>query len=83
MIVATSIAHKAEALYSHDIKLKNFANGSIPVLEIPKKQVQQSLLDFFIEPIASYRTDVSQWMPIALGEPILQVYMFTTTNCTG
>lgn len=43
MIVATSIAHKADALYSHDNKLRNFANGSIPVLEIPKKQFQESL----------------------------------------
>ncbi len=43
MIVATSIAHKADALYSHDKKLKRFANGSIPVMEIPRIQVQQSL----------------------------------------
>ena len=35
MIVATSLAQKAEAIYSHDFKLKRFANGEIDVLEIP------------------------------------------------
>ena len=42
MIVATGIAHKADAIYSHDSKLKNFANGAIPVLEIPRVHIQGS-----------------------------------------
>ena len=40
MIVATGIAHKADAIFSHDLKLKNFANGAIPILEIPRVHIQ-------------------------------------------
>ncbi|QPK64005.1 PIN domain-containing protein [Methylomonas sp. LL1] len=35
MIVATAIAKKADVIYSHDNKLKNFAGDSIEVREIP------------------------------------------------
>jgi predicted nucleic acid-binding protein len=42
MIVATAIAKKAEVIYSHDIKLKNFANGNIAVREIPTLQYQEN-----------------------------------------
>ena len=41
-IVATCIAHKAEAIYSHDETLKRFANEAIPVLEIPRVETQES-----------------------------------------
>lgn len=43
MIVATAIAKKAAAIYSHDKKLRNFANGNIDVREIPALQYQESL----------------------------------------
>lgn len=43
MIVATAIARNAEVLYSHDAKLKRFANGNIDVREIPALQVQESI----------------------------------------
>lgn len=43
MIVATALAQKAEAIYSHDVKLKAFANGAIAVHEVPRIQVQHSL----------------------------------------
>ncbi len=44
MIVATAITRNAEVIYSHDRKLKRFANGNIEVREIPKLQVQENLL---------------------------------------
>lgn len=43
MIVATAIAKNAEVIYSHDEKLKKFANGNIEVREIPVIQYQESL----------------------------------------
>ncbi|WP_421718341.1 type II toxin-antitoxin system VapC family toxin [Algiphilus sp.] len=43
MIVATALAQKAEAIYSHDAKLKAFANGAISVHEVPRIQVQHNL----------------------------------------
>lgn len=43
MIVATAITRKAEVIYSHDNKLKAFANGNIEVREIPELQYQESL----------------------------------------
>ncbi|MCG8053973.1 MAG: PIN domain-containing protein [Candidatus Thiodiazotropha endolucinida] len=43
MIVATAIAKNAEVLYSHDAKLKRFANGNIDVREIPVFQIQESI----------------------------------------
>ncbi len=43
MIVATAIARKADVIYSHDAKLKKFANGSIEVLTIPSIPYQESL----------------------------------------
>lgn len=43
MIVATAIVQNCSAIYSHDDKLKKFANGKIPVLEIPKLEYQEEL----------------------------------------
>lgn len=43
MIVATALVQKAEAIYSHDEKLRKFAEGVIPVLEIPRPQEQPRL----------------------------------------
>lgn len=43
MIVASAIAHKADVIYSHDEKLRKFANGSIAVLEVPRLQGQHLL----------------------------------------
>jgi predicted nucleic acid-binding protein len=43
MIVATAISRKAEVIYSHDKKLKSFANGNIDVIEIPKFPQQDDL----------------------------------------
>ena len=43
MIVAIAISRNAEVLYSHDAKLKRFANGNIEVREIPAIQVQETL----------------------------------------
>jgi predicted nucleic acid-binding protein len=43
MIVATAIVKNASVIYSHDIKLKKFANGNIEVREIPALQYQESL----------------------------------------
>lgn len=43
MIVATAIAQKAGALYSHDDKLKSFAGVSIEVLQIPRVHIQTPL----------------------------------------
>jgi len=43
MIVATAIAQKADAIFSHDAKLKAFASGQIKVLEVPGLQAQQKL----------------------------------------
>ncbi|MBB3063617.1 PIN domain-containing protein [Microbulbifer rhizosphaerae] len=43
MIVATAIAQKVDAIFSHDAKLKAFANGQIQVLEVPRLQAQQRL----------------------------------------
>jgi predicted nucleic acid-binding protein len=43
MIVATAIAKKAAVIYSHDKKLKKFANGNIDVREIPALEYQESL----------------------------------------
>lgn len=43
MIVASALAHRAEAIYSHDDKLKKFANGAIPILEIPSFEEQLEL----------------------------------------
>jgi len=42
MIVATAMTRKAEVIYSHDKKLKSFANGNINVREIPDIQYQES-----------------------------------------
>jgi predicted nucleic acid-binding protein len=44
MIVATAITRNAEVIYSHDKKLKRFANGNIDVREIPIPQIQENLL---------------------------------------
>lgn len=43
MIVATCIANKVDAIYSHDDNLKKFANGEIPVLHIPNLPAQHNL----------------------------------------
>lgn len=46
MILATAIAHKAKAIYSHDDGLTKFANGEIEVLELPnlpKMHIQETL----------------------------------------
>ncbi len=43
MIVATAITRNAEVIYSHDKKLKRFANGNIEVREIPELQYQEAL----------------------------------------
>jgi predicted nucleic acid-binding protein len=43
MIVAICLANSVDAIYSHDEFLKKFANGSIPVLQIPNLRAQQSL----------------------------------------
>ena len=43
MIVATALVQKAEALYSHDSNLRKFANGALPVLEIPLLSTQPGL----------------------------------------
>ncbi|MEI8572617.1 type II toxin-antitoxin system VapC family toxin [Methylomonas sp. LW13] len=43
MIVAIAIVRKCNAIYSHDEKLKKFANGKIEVLEIPKIAYQEEL----------------------------------------
>lgn len=43
MIVASSLAHKVDAIYSHDETLRKFSNGTVPVLEIPKMPAQQPL----------------------------------------
>jgi predicted nucleic acid-binding protein len=43
MIVATGIAHKATTIYSHDDRLKKFANGLIDILDIPPVQYQENL----------------------------------------
>jgi hypothetical protein len=43
MIVAASIAHHAEAIYSHDKGLKNFASTKIPVNIIPSFSYQKPL----------------------------------------
>lgn len=43
MIVATAITRNAQVLYSHDGKLKKFANGNIEVREIPELQHQEVL----------------------------------------
>jgi predicted nucleic acid-binding protein len=43
MIVATAIQHKVKALYSHDASLRKFANGAIPVIEVPKLNQQFEL----------------------------------------
>ncbi|MEZ5585272.1 MAG: PIN domain-containing protein [Candidatus Competibacteraceae bacterium] len=40
MIVATSIAHRVDAIYSHDGKLKKFADNEIQVLEMPQGPIQ-------------------------------------------
>lgn len=45
MIVATAIARKAEKIYSHDVKLKNFAIGKIEVVEIPEIIIKQQKFD--------------------------------------
>ena len=42
MIVATAISRNAEVIYSHDAKLKSFANGNIKVHELPEFQLQES-----------------------------------------
>ncbi|WP_286696012.1 type II toxin-antitoxin system VapC family toxin [Spongiibacter sp. UBA1325] len=49
MIVATAITRNAEVLYSHDAKLKKFANGNIAVKEIPELQYQEALK---LEPVS-------------------------------
>jgi predicted nucleic acid-binding protein len=43
MIVATALAQRAEAIYSHDDKLRKFADGVIPVLEVPRMPSQPAL----------------------------------------
>jgi predicted nucleic acid-binding protein len=45
MIVATAVAQKADALYSHDAKLASFAADEMSVLEVPPLQAQ-GRLDF-------------------------------------
>jgi|SRR5690554_1571011 len=40
MIVATAVAQKADALYSHDAKLARFASDEIKILEVPRLQAQ-------------------------------------------
>lgn len=43
MIVATAIVQKADAICSHDDKLRKFAGTSINVIEIPRIPVQASM----------------------------------------
>jgi predicted nucleic acid-binding protein len=43
MIVATAVAQRANALYSHDAKLASFAAGEMTVLEVPRLQAQGRL----------------------------------------
>lgn len=43
MIVATAMVQRAEAIYSHDEKLRRFADGAIPVLEVPVLPSQPGL----------------------------------------
>lgn len=43
MIVATAVAQKADALYSHDAKLARFAADEMKVLEVPRLQAQRRL----------------------------------------
>lgn len=43
MIVASAISRSAEVIFSHDVKLKRFAEGKIDVKEIPVLQTQQCM----------------------------------------
>jgi predicted nucleic acid-binding protein len=43
MIVAIALVRKAEAIYSHDGKLRKFSDGLVPVLEVPRLQEQPGL----------------------------------------
>lgn len=53
MIIATAMAQKADALYSHDSKLSSFAADEIKVLEVPRLQAQHRLDLDDVQPQAS------------------------------
>ena len=42
MIVATAVTNNVDCIYSHDIGLKNFANGYLEVRDVPELPPQQT-----------------------------------------